>query len=174
MRERRIDGDPWLPDIDPSISLVQAMRNERKHRVLMAGPDHVLALLLTLSLLLLNTTKSSSQVACKPLLSIRDVREARSSLMPTIPWRWGATIVANTRYCATLSGTFEIDFVRSKENSPDLQFTEKFRWSQSQFDVSMELMTDEAIRDFRIGFIAPCVCRDIGTLSVAPAPPTKY
>ena len=165
---------PWLPDVDPSIALVQAIRNEPKHRALMIGWDHVLASLLTLSLLLLSATKSLSQVACKPLLSISDVREVRSSFMPTIPWTWNATIIADIHHCATRSGTFEIDFVRSKENSPDLQFTEKFRWSQSQFGVSIELTADEAIRDFRIGFIAPCVCRDIDKLSIAPPQPMTF
>jgi hypothetical protein len=32
----------------------------------------------------------------------------------------------------------------------------------------MELSPDEAILDFRIGFIAPCACREIGELSSDP------
>ena len=42
-----------------------------------------------------------------------------------------------------------------------MQFTEKVRWTSGQFDVSMELAADESILDYRIGFIAPCVCREI-------------
>jgi len=49
--------------------------------------------------------------------------------------------------------------VRLKENSPDIQFTERFRWSPVRFDVSMDLTSDESILEHRIGFIAPCVCR---------------
>ena len=64
-------------------------------------------------------------------------------------------------YCATKSGNFEIDFIRIKEYSLDVQFTEKVRWSSGQFDVSVELAADESIHDYRIGFIAPCVCREI-------------
>ena len=77
------------------------------------------------------------------------------------PWTWKATIVADASYCATKSGNFEIDFIRIKEYSPDMQFTEKVRWSSGQFDVSIELAADKSIHDYRIGFIAPCVCRDI-------------
>src|SRR5262249_14287398 len=106
-----------------------------------------------------------SQVACKPLLSIKSMREVRVLSLQALPWRWSATITADTRFCATRSGRFEVDFVRIKENSPDLQFTQNFRWSQTQFDVSIELSPDEAIGEFRIGFIAPCVCREINQLS---------
>jgi hypothetical protein len=100
-------------------------------------------------------------VACKPTLSFRSVREIRSaSPIPVAPYTWKATIAANTKFCATTSGGFEIDFVRIKEYSADLQYTEQFRWAAGQFDVSFELAADESILEYRIGFIAPCVCRD--------------
>jgi|SRR5215510_3800279 len=114
---------------------------------------------------LLLPSSSFSQVACKPFLSVTSAREIRT-FTPAHTWQWNATIVADANHCATRSGNFEFDFVRLKENSPDLQFTEKFRWVEGQFVVSMELTSDEAILDFRIGFIAPCVCRDIDQLSV--------
>jgi hypothetical protein len=104
------------------------------------------------------TTRAS--ITCKPILSIKNVRELRSE-RPVQPWTWKATIVADAIYCATKSGSFEIDFIRIKEYSPDVQFTEKYRWSAGQIDVSMELTADESILDYRIGFIAPCVCREI-------------
>ena len=99
-------------------------------------------------------------ITCKPLLAIKNVREIRASTMPQ-PWRWQATITADASYCATRSGNFEIDVIRIKEYSPDVQFTEKYRWNAGQFDVSIELAADEAIEDYRVGFIAPCVCREI-------------
>jgi hypothetical protein len=122
-------------------------------------------LVLILCFVLLAPSTSRSQVVCKPFLSINSVREVRA-FTPTLQWKWNATLNASTNHCATRSGNFEVDFVRIKENSPDLQFTQKFRWSQGQFDISMELTSDEAILDFRIGFIAPCVCREIDQLSV--------
>ena len=124
--------------------------------------------LLIACLAVLGPASAWSQVACKPLLSIKSVRDVRVSSQPTLPWQWHATITADSRHCATASGNFEVDFVRIKENAPDQQFTEKFRWRQDQFDVSMELTTDEAILGYRIGFIAPCVCRDVSQLVIDP------
>jgi hypothetical protein len=104
---------------------------------------------------------SRAAITCKPILSIKNVREIRASNLPLQPWAWTATIVADGSYCATSSGSFEIDFVRIKEYSPDVQFTEKYRWTRGQFDVTVELTADESIQDYRLGFIAPCVCRDL-------------
>jgi hypothetical protein len=132
-----------------------AARSNRNHSIRTA----VLTLLLTSSSLLLGVTSSPSQVACKPLLSVKNVQEVRPPASPAVPWTWRATITADISHCATQSGTFEIDFVRLKENSPDLQFTERFHWRPLQFDLSMDLTSDESVLEHRIGFIAPCVCR---------------
>jgi hypothetical protein len=105
-------------------------------------------------------TGAVATVTCKPILSVKNVREVRTSTSPQ-PWTWNATIHANPIFCATRSGAFEIDFVRIKEYAPDLQFTAKFQWVSDQFDVAIELAADEAILDYRVGFIAPCVCREI-------------
>jgi hypothetical protein len=106
-------------------------------------------------------TDALAAVTCKPILSIRNVRELRTAERPVQPWTWKATVVVDASYCATKSGNFEIDFIRIKEYSLDMQFTEKYRWTPGQIDVSMELTADESILDYRIGFISPCVCRDI-------------
>ena len=119
-----------------------------------------LATLLTGSFVSVNAATVLAEIACKPQLSFRNVREIRSAHTPIAPWTWKASIVADTRFCATRSGSFEIDFVRIKEYSADLQFTERFRWSAGQFDVSFELSVDESILEYRLGFIAPCVCRE--------------
>jgi hypothetical protein len=152
--------------IDGSIGSggVQATEGARQCRI----RRQVFTSLVTLLFLQSGAAGAWSQVACKPLLSVSSVRDVRATSNPTIPWRWSATIVADARHCATRSGTFEIDFVRVKENSPDLQFTEKLRWQPDQFDVSMELTSDESILEFRIGFIAPCVCRPVAQLLNGP------
>lgn len=105
-------------------------------------------------------TNALATIACKPLLTIKNVREVRTSTMPK-PWTWQAIIIADASYCATPSGWFEIDVIQIKEYAPDVQFTQKYRWNPGQFDVSIDLEADEAIDDYRIGFIAPCVCREI-------------
>jgi hypothetical protein len=117
--------------------------------------------LVTCALVAACAADALAAVTCKPILSIRNVRELRTAERPVQPWTWKATIVADASYCATKSGNFEIDFIQITEYSPDMQFTEKYRWSSGQIDVSMELAADESILDYRIGFIAPCVCRDI-------------
>jgi len=104
-------------------------------------------------------TGALAAITCKPILSIRNVREIRAAEMSILPWIWKATIVADNTFCATAGGGFEIDFVRIKEYSADVQFTERYQWTAGQFDIAMELTADEAIQDYRIGFIAPCVCQ---------------
>jgi hypothetical protein len=119
----------------------------------------VLVAAITGSMLWATAEPVFAEVACKPVLSFRN-REVRPPIPPFVPWTWRATIVADARFCATHSGGFEIDFIRIKEYSPDLQFTERLRWRAGQFDVSFELAADESILQYRIGFIAPCVCRE--------------
>lgn len=137
-----------------------------------AGLRRVITVLLVFVFLPLSTASAWTQVVCKPLLSIKTVREVRASYAPARPWTWTAILVGDARHCATRSGSFEIDFVRVKENAPDLQFTEKFRWQHDEFGIAMELTSDESVIDFRIGFIAPCVCRPIAELISEPQPNT--
>jgi hypothetical protein len=120
----------------------------------------VLVPAITASIVLTTSERVFADVACKPMLSFRNVREVRQPIPPIVPWTWRATIAVDASFCATRSGAFEIDFVRIKEYSPDLQFTERFRWNTGQFEVSLELAHDESILEYRIGFIAPCVCRE--------------
>ena len=118
-----------------------------------------LTLLLTGAFAAPAVTSSLAAITCKPLLTIKNVRELRTENMPTQPWIWKATIVADNAFCATTAGAFEIDFVQMMEYSPDVQFTERYKWTPGQFEITMELAGDESIHDYRIGFIAPCVCR---------------
>src|SRR5262245_9225062 len=131
-----------------------AMGRNHSHR-----PCVRLASTLLLACLFACPPASLAAVACKPLLTIKTVREVRQSKPPLRPWIWTATIVADSAHCANVRGAFEIDFIRTKEDAPDLQFTEAFQWTSGQFDVAVELALDEAIHDYRIGFVAPCMCR---------------
>jgi hypothetical protein len=130
---------------------VEHLRSATGHRLARAG-------LLAGLLIAMSATDALPAITCKPILSIRNVREIRGPTA-TQPWRWTATIVADASYCATRSGTFEIDFIRIKEYAPDVQFTEAYKWSPGRFEVTVELAADEAILKYRIGFVAPCVCQ---------------
>jgi len=124
-------------------------------------PRSSLSALLRLFVLAVFMTSGVSEspcgVSCKPVLTIKDVRVSHVQSSQRI---WSAILVADSSYCATSWGKFEIDFIRLKETAPDLQFTEQFTWTTGQFAVSIAIWADEAIFDYRIGFIAPCVCRD--------------
>ena len=41
-----------------------------------------------------------------------------------------------------------------------MQFTEQFEWRPGEIGVSVDLWWDETISGHRIGFVAPCVCRE--------------
>ena len=114
---------------------------------------------LACSVSLLGAAHAGPAISCKPILSILESRAVRTSEI--LPYRWKATVFADNRHCASRSGVFEIDFIRGKEFGPDVQMTEKFRWTAGRFEVSVEFWADEAVLDYRIGFIAPCVCRDM-------------
>jgi hypothetical protein len=119
----------------------------------------VLAWLLACAFAAPAATDALAAITCKPILSIRNVRELRTANRPVQPWIWTATIVVDKTHCATAAGAFEIDFIQIKEYSPDVQYTERYKWTAGQFEVTLELAGDESIQDYRIGFIAPCVCQ---------------
>jgi hypothetical protein len=96
-------------------------------------------------------------VACKPIITVKSAEVSGVEDMRRV---WTALLSVSDVHCATTSGRFEIDFIREKENAPDLQFTQQFEWKPGSISVSVELWWDEYVQDFRIGFIAPCVCRD--------------
>jgi hypothetical protein len=97
------------------------------------------------------------QISCKPLLKIEEVRfsEVRS-----LQRTWTAVVLVDAYNCATTHGRFDIDFIRLKETAGDMQFTQQFKWTPGRIEVSVDFWADEAVLDYRIGFVAPCVCRD--------------
>ena len=66
--------------------------------------------------------------------------------------------------CAATSGSFEIHFVREKENAPELEFVERFTWQigetrSGQIEVSLDFWHDEAVLRYGLGSVAACACR---------------
>lgn len=109
---------------------------------------------------LLNAAQAAPVVACKPLLSTGDVTIRRES--PVLSFEWKLVVFADPSHCTTRSGVFEIDFIGIQEYSPvELQFTERFQWREGEFEVFLELSADEAVIEYRVGFVASCVCRDL-------------
>ncbi len=117
---------------------------------------HAAALVLVLGVLI-GPPQSRCAVACKPMITIKSVHLSELHDMQRV---WTAILAVNASYCATSIGRFEIDFVREKEHAPDMQFTEQFDWRPGEIEVSITLWWDEVVPDYRIGFVAPCVCRE--------------
>jgi hypothetical protein len=96
-------------------------------------------------------------VSCKPIIAIKSVQTSEPRDMKR---GWTAILDVSAFFCATSFGRFEIDFIRQKEHAPDVQFTEQFEWRPGEIAVSLELWWDETVSAYRIGFVAPCVCRE--------------
>jgi hypothetical protein len=107
------------------------------------------------------TNAAAARLACKPILAMRAPQVMRGPGLPVLPWTWRATIAADAMFCANATSSFEIDFIRAKEKSTDLQFTEKFNWRRGNFEGTVELSPEEDVLAYRIGFIASCVCREL-------------
>jgi hypothetical protein len=109
---------------------------------------------------LIGVTPATAQNLCRPTLSINEVR------FSPIEWsslqrKWTATVTANTSDCAVDSGGFfDIVFTRLSENAPDLEFRQRFAWSPFSVNVAIDFAADEAVEQFRIEDVTPCVCRD--------------
>jgi hypothetical protein len=96
------------------------------------------------------------QPMCRPALAVTDVR---FSQMVGLKRYWWASIKVDDSRCAESSGSFEMNFVRTKENGEDLAFSERVGWQRGPTDVVVEFWADEAVLDYKIGTVSPCTCR---------------
>jgi hypothetical protein len=62
--------------------------------------------------------------------------------------------------CTATSGRFEITFNRLKETAPDMKFVERFTWTASTVEVAVDFWADEAVQDYVINYVEPCICRN--------------
>lgn len=100
---------------------------------------------------------AAQQQACWPIISVKQPR--LSDTMINLKRYWSATLEVNAAFCIESAGTVDLRTVRTKENGPDFAVTEPVAWSTRQTDIVLELWTDEAVLDFRIGRVRPCTCR---------------
>ncbi len=113
-------------------------------------------LLLTGIVVLFAATPSIGAPLCKPTLTVTAVR---FSGMAPAHRLWTAELAADTSRCAAASGPFAINFVRLKEDAPDMRFTEQFTWKPGRFEVSADFAADEAVLDYAIE-VGSCPCRE--------------
>lgn len=122
---------------------------------------HRLSTLLAASIVLFGGGPSLGRQICKPQLSFKEVR---SSEPRNLEWKWAAVLDVDASACATTFGRFEINFLREKEDAPELEFSERFTWQTgelrtAQIEVSIDFWIDEAVYEYSVGYVAPCGCR---------------
>jgi hypothetical protein len=113
------------------------------------------ACLLTAALVLASAMPAVGDPLCKPVLTVDGITFSNIH-----QWRrtWTAHIAVDASRCATMSGTFTVDFVRLKEDAPDLPFTEHFAWAPGEIQATAIFAADEAVLDYSIA-AAACPCR---------------
>jgi hypothetical protein len=116
-----------------------------------------LALLFAGAAVVFGLTQAAAQQLCRPALSVKEVR---LSEVRNLQRTWTAALAVDAARCATSSGRFELVFTREKENAPDLEFVEWFTWKPGRVEVSVDFWRDEAVLDYSIGYVEPCVCRN--------------
>jgi hypothetical protein len=90
---------------------------------------------LAAALVLCVPAQAMAGIACKPVVTFREVRfsEAQNQLR-----KWTGVLAVDPGRCLATSGAFEIKFVRIKEMGPDLLFRERFKWNPGQTPVSLD------------------------------------
>jgi hypothetical protein len=112
-------------------------------------------------------TQSIGQNLCRPALTLNEV-EFSAMMPPTLERTWSAVVSVDASACTENSkGYFDIVFMRLSENAPDLEFRKQFAWSAPSFvwavpsvSVGLAFAADEAVAQYRIENITPCVCRN--------------
>ena len=97
------------------------------------------------------------QPLCRPQLVLK---EARLSPVHGLQRWWSVTVSVDAAPCAAREGRFAIDFVRAKENTPDVTFSEGFTWVAGGLNVSAAFWEDEAPLTAFIAHVTPCSCRE--------------
>jgi hypothetical protein len=115
------------------------------------------SILLAGSIVLFGATQTVGQPMCKPHLSFQEVR---FSDVQNQQRKWTAVLGVDASHCTAASGRFDIKFIRLKENAPDREFSEQFTWRPGWIEVSADFWQDEAVREYSIGSIVSCACRD--------------
>ena len=105
----------------------------------------------------------SSAVAqnfCHPTLRLSEVQFSPIKA-PKLQRNWTAVVSVDASQCAVNSGGhFDIIFTRQSETAPDLEFRQRFAWSPYSQNIALDFAADEAVAQYRIDNVTPCVCRD--------------
>ena len=115
-----------------------------------------LSILLAGGAILLAASQAAAEQTCTPALSIS---EARLSEIRHQHRTWTAAVSVDASRCTATSGRFEISFNRLKETGLDMKFVERFNWVPGKVGVAVDFWADEAVQDYVISYVEPCICR---------------
>jgi hypothetical protein len=100
------------------------------------------------------------QNLCRPALTLNQVQFSPIRT-PRLQRNWTAVVSVDASRCAPNShGYFDLVLTRLSENAPDLEVREQLFWSPPKVNVDLTFAADEAVENFRIENVTPCVCRD--------------
>src|SRR6516165_12101890 len=117
---------------------------------------------------LIGAIQAIGENLCRPTLTVNEV-EFSAMMLSTLERTWSAVVSVDASGCTdNAKGYFEIVFTRLSENAPDLEFRKQFIWSAPSFvwqaspsvSVGLAFAADEAVEQYRIENVTPCVCRD--------------
>jgi hypothetical protein len=144
--------------VTPSLSGAPPSHQDGRYRIC----PHRLSTLLAASIVLFGADPSFGREVCKPRLAFKQVRFSEPQ---NLQRRWTAVLDVDASACAATSGRFEINFLREKEDAPELEFSAPFTWQtgevrSGQIEVSIDFWIDEAAHAYAVGYVTPCGCRN--------------
>jgi hypothetical protein len=115
---------------------------------------------LAITIGLIGVTQAIGENLCRPALTLSEVQFSPIRT-PKLQRSWAAVLTVDASDCAIdAGGFFDIVFTRLSENASDLEFRQRFAWSPFSQNIALDFAADEAVADYRIENITPCVCRD--------------
>jgi hypothetical protein len=105
----------------------------------------------------LGATHAIADDMCRPHLSFEQVRLSEIKNQERI---WSATLNADASSCAATSGRFVMNFIRLKEDAPDMPFTEELPWTAGKTEISVRFWQDESVLTYSIAHVPLCACSD--------------
>ncbi len=111
--------------------------------------------LLAVAALLGEAAHAAGEPTCRPSLVVREVELSEARQMQRT---WTARILVDAERCAGTSGRFAVNFVRLKDDAPDLRFFVPFTWAPGEIEVSTDFAADEGVLHYSIAAV-PCTCR---------------
>jgi hypothetical protein len=112
------------------------------------------------TIILIGVTPAVAQNLCHPALTLSEVQFSPIKA-PKLQRNWTAVVSVDASKCAVNSGGhFDIVFTRLSETAPDLEFRQHFAWTPFSQNIALDFAPDEAVVEYRVENVTPCVCRD--------------